>query len=116
MNFIIDENVSFGLAEKLRSDGHKVISIAENSERGLGDNIIFLLCKKTKSILITRDYHFTNTIRFPTKDMEGIIYIRHGNLTSKGEIELVNQFLNTHTIELICDKLVMLSKEGIKVR
>jgi len=74
---------------------------------------IFILCRKTKSILITRDYHFTNAIRFPTKDTEGIIYIRHGNLTSNEEIELVNQFLNTHPLEWIRSKLVILSKEGI---
>ena len=116
MNFILDENVSFGLVKKLRSDGHNVISIAENPERELGDDIIFILCRKTKSILITRDYHFTNAIRFPTKDTEGIIYIRHGNLTSNEEIELVNQFLNTHPFEWIRGKLVILSKEGIRVR
>ena len=116
MNFILDENVSFGLVKKLRSDGHNVISIAENPERGLGDDIIFILCRKTKSIVITRDYHFTNAIRFPTKDAEGIIYIRHGNLTSNEEIELVNQFLNTHPFEWIRGKLVILSKEGIRVR
>ena len=51
MNFILDENVSFGLVKKLRSDGHNVISVAENHERGLGDDIIFILCRKTKSIL-----------------------------------------------------------------
>lgn len=48
MNFIIDENVSFGLAGKLRSDGHNVISIAENSDRGVVDDVIFILCKKNQ--------------------------------------------------------------------
>ncbi len=76
MNFIIDENVSLGLVERLRSSGHKVISIAEEPNRGFEDEDIFTLCKKTKSILITRDYHFTNPIRFPAKCTKGIIYIR----------------------------------------
>lgn len=117
MNFIIDENVSFGLAEILRSKGHNIISIAEqHPDRGLNDDVIFSISKKTKSILITRDYHFTNAIRFPTNDTEGIIYIRHGNLTSKEEIELVLQLLNKHPIGQIRGKLIILSKEGIRIR
>lgn len=116
MNFIIDENVSLGLADRLRNSGHNVISIAEEPNRGFEDEDIFTLCKKTKSILITRDYHFTNPIRFPAKGTKGIIYIRHGNLSSQEEIELVEQILNTHPIDLFSEKLVLLSRHGLKIR
>jgi predicted nuclease of predicted toxin-antitoxin system len=116
MNIVLDENVSLGLAEKLRSCGHNVISIAEDTNRGFADDEIFVLCKKTKSTLITRDYHFTNPIRFPTEGTEGIIYIRHGNLSSKEEIKLVEQFLTEYQIENITGKLVLLAKENIKLR
>lgn len=116
MNFLIDENVSLGLVDRLRSIGHNVISIAEDPERGFEDEDIFTLCKKTKSILITRDYHFTNPIRFPAKGTKGIIYIRHGNLSSKEEIELVERTLTTHPIELFSDKLVLLSRKDLKIR
>ena len=116
MNFVIDENVSFGLAGILINNGHKVISIAENPERGFADEEVFALCKKTKSILITRDYHFTNPVRYPTKGTKGIIYIRHGNLSSQEEIKLVIQFITTHKPSLLSGKLVTLSKEDIKIR
>jgi len=116
MNFILDENVSHGLANRLRNSGHDVISIAEESNRGLEDEDIFTLSKKTKSILITRDYHFTNPLRFPAKGTKGIIYIRHGNLSSQEEIELVEKILNTYQIDLFSDKLVLLSRHGLKIR
>jgi predicted nuclease of predicted toxin-antitoxin system len=54
MNIVLDENVSFGLADRLRNNGHNVISIAEDPERDFADDEIFILCKKTKSMLITR--------------------------------------------------------------
>lgn len=41
MNFIIDENVSLGLADRLRNSGHNVISIAEEPNRGFEDEDIF---------------------------------------------------------------------------
>ncbi len=116
MNIVLDENVSLGLADKLRNHDYNVISIAEGPDRGFTDDEIFTLCKKTKSILITRDYHFTNPIRFPTKGTEGIIYIRHGNLRSKEEIKLVERFLTEYQIGNITGKLVLLAKDGITLR
>ncbi|MGR3175317.1 MAG: DUF5615 family PIN-like protein [Candidatus Scalindua sp.] len=113
---MLDENVSLGLADKLRNQGYNVISIAESPDRGFTDDEIFILCKKTKSLLITRDYHFTNPIRFPTKGTEGIIYIRHGNLRSKEEIKLVERFLTEYQIGNITGKLVLLAKDGITLR
>ncbi len=44
------------------------------------------------------------------------MYIRHGNLSSQEEIELVEQILNTHPIELFSGKLVLLSRHNLKIR
>lgn len=115
MNLIIDENVSFGLVGKLRRNSYKVVSIAER-KAGTSDEEIFALIKSHKAIFITRDYHFTNSIRFPAKDTKGIIYIRHGNLTAQEEIELIQRFLNSHSLEWLEGKLVFLSKEDIRIR
>lgn len=92
MNFVIDENVSFGVADKLRSSGHKVISIAEDLEQGLSDEEIFALCKKTKSILITRDYHFTNPIRFPPKVQKVLYTSVMETYAPKRKLNLWNDF------------------------
>lgn len=116
MNFVIDENVSHGLVAKLRTSGRKVLSIIETATKGLSDRTVFAVTEKFKAILITRDHHFLNPLRFPPNKTQGIIYIRHGNLSSKEEISLIYQFLNNHSMEFFCRKLVILSKDEIKVR
>jgi predicted nuclease of predicted toxin-antitoxin system len=38
MKIVIDENVSYGLVERLRMRGHEVISVSELAERGNYNN------------------------------------------------------------------------------
>ncbi len=116
MNIVIDENVSLGLIASLERLGHNVFAIAESSERGMDDQTVFELCRENKSLLITRDYHFTNPIRFPADKIKGIIYIRHGNLRSDEEIEILERFLAEFTPDSFSGKLVTLSKLNVKIR
>lgn len=116
MFFLIDENVSFGLVECLRAKGHQVVSIVEAHNQGLSDNKIFASVQKDKSVIVTRDHHFTNPVSFPAEKTAGIIYIRHGNLCSEEEIKLVENFLLRHSPEQYYGKLVLLSKDEIYIR
>ncbi|MBU2462374.1 DUF5615 family PIN-like protein, partial [bacterium] len=59
MKFVIDENVSYGLAEALRTSGHQVTAISG----GMKDMSLFDMVGK-ETVLITRDHHFTNPLRF----------------------------------------------------
>jgi len=70
----------------------------------------------SSAILITRDSHFTNAVRYPAEKTGGIIYIRHGNLTSEEEIELVAKFLSRHSVEEFSGKLVTLYRDSVKIR
>lgn len=116
MKIVLDESVSYGLAEVLKKADHTVIAIAEAPTSGIKDEKIFETAVENKALLITRDYHFTNPLRFPPNETGGIIYIRHGNMTSNEEIELVQKFLTTHPHEEFSGKLVTLYKKGIKIR
>ncbi len=115
MKFVVDENVSFGLVGALRKAGEEVLAIAE-SNRSVSDTAIFGLAQKDKAILITRDYHFTNPIRFSPNEIGAIIYIRQGNLSSTEEIQLVMNFLGRHSLNQFKGKLVTLYKGSIKIR
>lgn len=64
MKFVIDESVSYSLTDILRDAGHTVIAIAESPTSGLSDNEIFKIVMENEAVLITRDYHFTNAVRF----------------------------------------------------
>ena len=115
MKFVVDENVSFGLVEVLQKAGEEVLAIVEDN-RGISDTAVFNLTQKDKAILITRDYHFTNPIRFASDKVEAIIYIRQGNLSSTEEMQLVMNFLKRHFFNQFKGKLVTLYKDSVKIR
>jgi len=115
MKFVVDENVSFGLVEALRKNREEVLAIVEDN-RGISDVTVFNLAQKDEAILITRDYHFTNPMRFPSSKVEAIIYIQKGNLSSVEEIQLVMNFLKKHNLDQFKRRLVTLYKDSAKIR
>ena len=79
------------------------------------DDDVYALALREQAVLITRDYHFTNPIRFPVgKNI--IIYIRHGNLRSEEEIRMVESFLRAHDPEVFQGRLVMLYRDSVRIR
>jgi predicted nuclease of predicted toxin-antitoxin system len=116
MNIVLDENVSLGLADVLRGKNHSVTAIAEIAERGMNDEEVFIIAKRSSAVLITRDYHFTNPSRFSPSEIGAIIYIRIGNLSSQEEISLVEKFLSRYALEDFQHKLVTLSRHNTKIR
>lgn len=71
---------------------------------------------REQAVLVTRDYHFTNPIRFPAEKTARIIYIRHGNLKSEEEIMLMENFLHEYDPEVFLGKLVTLYRDSVKIR
>ena len=74
------------------------------------------LALQEQAVFITRDYHFTNPIRFPAERTQGIIYIRHGNLESEEEIAMVEKCLSDHDLGTFRGKLVTLYRDSIRIR
>lgn len=66
MKLIIDENVSYGVVEQLRKQGWEVIALTEEKGGSIDDQDIYQLALRENALLITRDYHFTNPLRFPS--------------------------------------------------
>lgn len=116
MKIIVDESVSFGVVEYLRYHGHDVTAIADTATSGIKDIEVFEVVKKERAVLITRDHHFTNSLRFPSEKTACIIFIRKGNLTSKEEIELIEWSFNSCSLSEFQGRLVTLSKNHIKLR
>jgi predicted nuclease of predicted toxin-antitoxin system len=116
MKIIVDESVSYGLVAVLRTTGHEVIAMAESATSGTVDEEIYNLVIQEGAILITRDFHFTNALRFPPERTRGIIYIRHGNLMALEEIEIVRRFLSAHRHDEYNGRLATLYKDSVKIR
>ena len=89
MRFLIDENVSADAATALRSAGHEVLTASEAGLCAHADKEVFRRAVSEVRILVTRDRHFTNPVRFPLQDTPGVFFIRHGNRTGQEEAKLV---------------------------
>ena len=113
---LLDENVSLALASRLRTLGYEVVAIAEQQSRGRDDAGVFGFTRELGAILITRDAHFTNPIRFDSSLTAGILHIVHGNLTSVEEIALVEGFLGRTSLEAYAGRLVLLAKDRTIIR
>ena len=116
MKIVVDENVSLGLIDRLKRKGHTVTAIAEIAKRGMADEEVWDFVKQAPSVLITRDYHFTNPSRFHPSEIEAIIFIRPGNLSASEEISLVEKFIDTVPFESYRAKLVTITKKGVRFR
>ena len=61
---LLDENLTLALASRLRNLGYEVVAIAEQASRGRDDEGVFASARQLGAVLVTRDAHFTNPIRF----------------------------------------------------
>lgn len=113
---ILDENVSLQVAERLAARGYDVLAIVQQPTRGISDEAVFALVSSGACLLVTRDTHFTNPIRFPSAKTGGILYLTHGNLRGQEEADLVEQFLRAHPPAVFAGRLVFLSPANVRIR
>jgi len=116
VKFVVDESVSYAVAVELRSKGHEVLAISEKKHSGSSDREVFNLTGGEKAILITRDFHFTNSLRFPPRSTEGIIFLRKGNLRAENEVKIVLDFIDKGGLALLKGRLATLDARRVKVR
>ena len=117
VSILLDENVSLDVCHRLQSMGYEVLAIAQLApQRGIEDPDVFKLAQEKQRLLITRDWHFTNSLRFPPKQVKGILYLMDGNLKGSDEADLVEKFLKAHSVEMFSGRLVFLSLDNIRIR
>ncbi len=115
MRVVVDENISLRIVPVLRAEGHEVIAIAETAGKGTPDSDGWEIVCRQQALLVTRDHHFTNPLRYSASDSLGIIFIRHGNLTSSDEALLIHSFIHNHPLQEYRGKLVTLSPGAIRI-
>lgn len=94
------------------------VAVVANMEftRGIPDDDVFALAAAQHRILISRDRHFTNSVRFPPDRVMGILFISDGNLRGCEEADLVESFFKKHRIEEYKERVIFLSPSSIRIR
>ena len=113
---LLDENVSLEVAFRLERKGYQILAVTKLSGRGMDDEEIYRLALEEPTILVTRDHHFTNNLRFPPEATAGILYVTHGNLRAYEEADLVEAFFQTHPEESFKGRLVFLTRTSTRIR
>jgi predicted nuclease of predicted toxin-antitoxin system len=116
MSFLADECLYYSTVKLLKNHNYDVITLSERKSCGIKDREVAELAKKEQRILITRDMHFCNILKFPPKSYSGIIVLKinpnnatlvHGNLL---------KFLKKYAINDIKQTLVIINHGRFRIR
>ena len=76
MKLLADECLYFLTTTFLRKYGHDVLTIQETGFSGIQNGEVAELANNEKRVLITRDMHFSNILKFPPVNYNGIIVLK----------------------------------------
>lgn len=76
MKIKLDENLGHACAELLRTAGHDVSTVPEQSLAGADDERLIDVCRKEQRGLVTLGLDFANPLRFRPRDYGGIAVLR----------------------------------------
>lgn len=114
MNILADESVAHPIIERLRADGHTVISIRETA-RGDTDDHVLARSLKADSPLLTEDKDFGELIYRLAAEHAGVVLIRLGTLPRATRAEMVSRALRDHGSEFI-GHFSVITPSGIRIR
>lgn len=76
MKFKLDENLGNQIKSIFEKENLKVSSIREEKLSGCSDIELYKFCKRNGYCLVTFDLDFSDIIRFPSRNTQGIIILR----------------------------------------
>lgn len=116
IKLLADENIPPAVVRFLRERGFEVKQVTGAGSAGASDDEIMLLARKEERVLLTLDKHFANILIYPPSSHHGIIRIRiHPPLI--GEInQAFDQLLKTFDLNTIGGSLIVLEREGFRLR
>jgi predicted nuclease of predicted toxin-antitoxin system len=114
MNLVADESVAHPIIERLRADGHTVVSIREIS-RGDSDQEVLHQSLRTDSPLLTEDKDFGELVYRMAADHAGVVLIRLNSLPRAARAEIVSRAIRDHGPEFV-DHFSVITPSGIRIR
>ncbi len=76
MKLKLDENFDVRLVPELLKEGFDADTVTAEGLAGSPDETIYDTCKAVGRTLVTLDLDFSNPLRFPPEDSEGIVVVR----------------------------------------
>lgn len=99
MNFLLDESVDRAIADRLRSEGHDIVAIAELSP-SITDEVVLRRALELRAILITADKDFGELVFRLGRMHAGIILLRLPGLPDAAKALRLSDVLRDREPEL----------------
>lgn len=114
MKLLSDEGIERTVVEGLRSAGHDVYWIAEETP-GAEDVVILAKAKRLRRLILTNDKDFGELVYRLRGPTFGVLLLRLGDLSSIDKASLVCKVIDSHADELPSSFSVLTSK-SLRVR
>ena len=114
MKIVADENVDQQIVDRLRSDGHDVLFIAE-LDPGIDDDAVLRKSRESSAVLLTADKDFGELVFRQHSLHSGVILIRLAGLEPEAKAQLVATAFEEHADELKLG-FAVLSKRTFRLR
>jgi len=99
MNFLADESVDRQIVDRLRSDGHSLLSVVE-MDPGITDDEVLDLANREGALLLTADKDFGELVFRQRRIALGVVLARLSGLSPETKAELVARAVDEHAGEL----------------
>jgi predicted nuclease of predicted toxin-antitoxin system len=100
MNFLADEGVDFPVVQKLRSEGHEVLYVAE-MDPGISDEKVLAVANDKNALLLTADKDFGELVYRLRRISAGVLLMRLAGLSPATKAELVSSVVRDHGEQLV---------------
>ena len=112
MRLIVDENIRREVTDFLKKESRDLLILPS----GTDDAAIAKTARESKRIILTHDRHFANILAYPPSQYAGIIRIRISPPTADVIINSLKELFKRLTPEDFDKRLVILEKDGFRIR
>ena len=114
MNFLVDENVSRRIAERLQRDGHTVV-LGQQIAQGKPDHEVLALAPGLNAIILTEDNDFGDLVMRQRLPSAGVILLRLSGMERLALPDYVAQVIAANAM-IIPGHFTVITPSGVRIR
>ena len=114
MNFLADESVDIQIVNRLREDGHDVLSVVE-MEPGISDESVLAIANERNALLLTADKDFGELVFRQGLASKGVLLVRLAGLSPDFKAAVVSGAIRDHLTEL-SETFTVISPGMVRIR
>jgi len=114
MNILADENVDRQIVERLRQDGHEVLSVAEMAP-STPDESVLASANANRAVLLTADKDFGELVYRQGRVHAGVILMRLAGLSQDAKAAVVSSAIHARGAEMR-DAFAVVTPATIRIR